>query len=813
MKCGKKESIDISGQYPISSSSTTVKSVKIIRDQAGNIVNEEVASIEAIDPKTSSNILSLPKSITTKQTSQSNNEGKLIFTLHSANNLENKDWVGKSDPYGVISLGQLVYKTKTISNSLNPDFNEEIVFELNELSPSNLIIELFDEDITRDDCLGVASIDVLPIKRQLKQKRQTILLTNCKSGEITYSVEFVPVVKDVFSEASSEGESKHQNSKDTKKEKSEEKSELLLRLSDLGIENIEVIDQGNTDIKQEDLLLKDVINLQASTKQKISGLMKTIQQVECGTHSRNEHDPQIVTIKTLKILDKDGNIVEERQTQESSESPNSFSDSTQTVQKSSAVIPQTTPTSYIITKELSSDLSPTSEDILFSEYPHLTKPMDLSNISSNISKTSHSVKYFHSSNEPFQNITSLRAHFVLAFDAEVPEVKETESKLAVKNIKFDEAFNNSSGESNFSISRTVSSSSQIFSTSHSFSGSEFDSFKESVNNASTSDKEDLKLLASGEASLDDLNSSSSVSSWMQPVISGSSIYAKDFSKNNKDTSDVIPQTQTHAFFSQSFHSPSSDHSVSGPTISRYPISTLSKEPTTLFQSLPPSPMKKTSTKTMITSEQFSSDKDISRSLDLVYNQPDGNQKEKLSSIYKSMTPNTSDFYKNKPSFTHFNRQTADEAFPKSPSPEWKLRIGDDIDFTPCDQNKNYSCKVIPKSQFTLKSQSHPKEFNSPDNTCSNVPPCGQLFEPKSPSSVCSPKRKFQYVQGSEEQYSVNVQEVTETFKNEAFHLQIDDKKVTYKHEEPKKGSPVVERFSVNSLISKFENKASAEMPA
>ena len=48
---------------------------------------------------------------------------------------------------------------------------------------------------------------------------------------------------------------------------------------------------------------------------------------------------------------------------------------------------------------------------------------------------------------------------------------------------------------------------------------------------------------------------------------------------------------------------------------------------------------------------------------------------------------------------------------------------------------------------------------------------------------------------------------------QASHLQIDDKKVTYKHEEPKKGSPVVERFSVNSLISKFENKASAEMPA
>merc|ERR1711915_750579 len=135
---------------------------------------------------------------------------------------------------GVISLGQLVYKTKTTSNSLNPDFNEEIVFELNKLSPSNLIIELFDEDITRDDCLGVASIDVLPIKRQLKQERQTIPLTNCRSGEITYSVEFVPVVKDVFFEVSSEGKSKHQNLIDTKEEKSEEKSELLLRLSDLG---------------------------------------------------------------------------------------------------------------------------------------------------------------------------------------------------------------------------------------------------------------------------------------------------------------------------------------------------------------------------------------------------------------------------------------------------------------------------------------------------------------------------------------------------------------------------------------------------
>merc|ERR1712226_923338 len=43
---------------------------------------------------------------------------KLIFILHAAKKLANKDSLGKSDPYAVISFGSQVSRTETISNNL-----------------------------------------------------------------------------------------------------------------------------------------------------------------------------------------------------------------------------------------------------------------------------------------------------------------------------------------------------------------------------------------------------------------------------------------------------------------------------------------------------------------------------------------------------------------------------------------------------------------------------------------------------------------------------------------------------------------------
>merc|ERR1712106_977174 len=64
------------------------------------------------------------------------------------------------------------------------------------------------------------------------------------------------------------------------------------------------------------------------------------------------------------------------------------------------------------------------------------------------------------------------------------------------------------------------------------------------------------------------------------------------------------------------------------------------------------------------------------------------------------------------------------------------------------------------------SPTSPQECQISKDICSSDPPCYQLFDPKSQSSVRGPERKFQNVQGLEEQYSANVEERIETFQKE-----------------------------------------------
>ena len=830
----EKSSMDIPTTLQVTSCTTSLTTIKRTVDEHGNIIDEEVSTVESKDPHSQMEILEDRQSDSNQFNSKSQEgmtiqeNGKLILILHNAKDLENKDWVGKSDPYAVVTLGQTVYKTKTITNNLNPEFEQKMEFDINETSPSSLNIEIFDEDITRDDCLGNTAIDITLVKKERNLINQLRNLSNSKSGKICYSIEFIPEVKDEFCDSNAAcsqivprklkpiQEIKHDN---------ENKDALLLRMSDLGVENIELIPEESN--KSEDVLLKDVIDLQASTKKKISGLMKTIQKVELDAsggipqiHSRkiikridsegnvieeiidgDGYDSsnlqfgdeqqinssitfnQNIVRKTVKIMDNQGNIIEEKDIdttgdgidlgilqntsstsrirkllldhqgnvldQENKNVDNSGANS----QHSLISTPVKSTTSYVIRKEFSSESekSPTFEDITYSEYPHLTTPMDPSFdvLSSPFATQSHSVRYFHSSSEPFQNITSLRAHFVHAFDEDVPDAKSTEYDLGAKDVKFDDTFSNYSESSSYNINRSVSRSTQLFSSTHSFSGSEFSSNKstcmEVTGKLPDIDSSAMYMLASEEPSLEEFGSESGVTTWMEPVISGNCITDKEFWKTQANSlpSEAI---ETPAFFANSSHSSSPDHSLkSGPHSLRSPVSVLKEKSPVLFQSLPSSPKKKNSVKNIVTSELFSSDKDISRSLELVYTEPHEDPKEKLSSIYKSVAPLKHNVVERKPSFTKIKRPSIEYDIPSgSSSPEWRVVEGKSIDFSPCNSSHEYSFQ---KMSIPISSSSSPECQISKD-ICSKDPPCIQLFDPKSQSSVRSPERKFQYVQGN-----------------------------------------------------------------
>ncbi|KAA6394278.1 MAG: hypothetical protein EZS28_010197, partial [Streblomastix strix] len=84
-------------------------------------------------------------------------KGKVLITLQKLTNITASDINGKSDPYVIFKLGDQEYKSKTISNSLNPEYNEsfEFRYDPDATTEKQLRIEVYDYDrLNKDDFLG-----------------------------------------------------------------------------------------------------------------------------------------------------------------------------------------------------------------------------------------------------------------------------------------------------------------------------------------------------------------------------------------------------------------------------------------------------------------------------------------------------------------------------------------------------------------------------------------------------------------------------------------------------------------------------------
>ncbi|KAG9299503.1 hypothetical protein G9A89_020674 [Geosiphon pyriformis] len=88
--------------------------------------------------------------------------GELSVNVVEARSLSNKDVLSKSDPYVELWIDEK-YKnrTKTIDNSLNPVWNENLKFNIHNQRKRTLHIRVLDEDVaTPDDTIGSAKVDL-----------------------------------------------------------------------------------------------------------------------------------------------------------------------------------------------------------------------------------------------------------------------------------------------------------------------------------------------------------------------------------------------------------------------------------------------------------------------------------------------------------------------------------------------------------------------------------------------------------------------------------------------------------------------------
>jgi Ca2+-dependent lipid-binding protein len=128
--------------------------------------------------------------IVEKQTVLPLPNGSLQFTLHKARDLQKQGLIGKADPYVAIKIGEQTIRTKTVKNNQNPEWDFDFNFDITQDSPESLLLQVFDEDIGKDDDLGEARIELAEIVNKTTITNQWIPLEKCKSGEVLVSAHF-----------------------------------------------------------------------------------------------------------------------------------------------------------------------------------------------------------------------------------------------------------------------------------------------------------------------------------------------------------------------------------------------------------------------------------------------------------------------------------------------------------------------------------------------------------------------------------------------------------------------------------------------
>ncbi|KAG0276381.1 hypothetical protein BGZ95_007606 [Linnemannia exigua] len=125
--------------------------------------------------------------------------GVVQFTIYNAKDIKNSEFVGHSDPYIKIRLGNRpeIASTAVQKNTLNPVFNETNIILINNLNEM-VCMEVFDSDsVRKDTSLGQANFDLKTLEEDPIQDDVwcNILLNGKERGSIRIRAAYFPVAK------------------------------------------------------------------------------------------------------------------------------------------------------------------------------------------------------------------------------------------------------------------------------------------------------------------------------------------------------------------------------------------------------------------------------------------------------------------------------------------------------------------------------------------------------------------------------------------------------------------------------------------
>lgn len=174
--------------------------IPAFRSIIDKIVTEQVANFIVLPNKFT---MPLVSTIPTKILKCPDTAGVLRVHLHSAKNLVAKDigimGGGKSDPYGLLTVGATVHTVPVRKSTLDPSWELEYDFPIEVVHGQQLIMEFFDDDKgpgRDDEFLGRATVQTSVVADRGTIEKTWIDLEECDSGKVQLSLSWLPITRD-----------------------------------------------------------------------------------------------------------------------------------------------------------------------------------------------------------------------------------------------------------------------------------------------------------------------------------------------------------------------------------------------------------------------------------------------------------------------------------------------------------------------------------------------------------------------------------------------------------------------------------------
>merc|ERR1712088_805646 len=116
--------------------------------------------------------------------------GMIQIVVHKAADLVNQEIMGKSDPYVIIKFRGQEFRSHTVRNTINPEWNFSTDLVISEIFDSNINIEVFDDDSGLDSCEGILVLSLHDAIKRSSEDGRWYSLTSCKHGRIFVSCIF-----------------------------------------------------------------------------------------------------------------------------------------------------------------------------------------------------------------------------------------------------------------------------------------------------------------------------------------------------------------------------------------------------------------------------------------------------------------------------------------------------------------------------------------------------------------------------------------------------------------------------------------------